>query len=89
MGRKYRQIMEGIQAALSAGALMPGDRLPPQRELANALELTGTVTRAYQEIDKPGSGKGRLAGEPLSSDGKWRNSPSTCSTIGFLGIPPI
>lgn len=60
-GRKYRQIMNGIQAALSAGALQPGDRLPPQRELANALGVTmGTVTRAYREIDKLGLVKGEI-----------------------------
>ena len=60
-GRKYRQIMRGIQAALSAGALRPGDRLPPQRELANALGVTmGTVTRAYREIDKLGLVKGEI-----------------------------
>ena len=60
-GRKYRQIMEGIQSALSAGALQPGDRLPPQRELANALGVTmGTVTRAYREIDKLGLVKGEI-----------------------------
>jgi DNA-binding transcriptional MocR family regulator len=60
-GRKYRQISSGIQQALAAGTLQPGDRLPPQRELADALGVTlGTVTRAYQEIDKLGLVKGEI-----------------------------
>lgn len=60
-GRKYRRIADGIQAALAAGELQPGDRLPPQRELADALGVTlGTVTRAYQEIDKLGLVKGEI-----------------------------
>ncbi len=60
-GRKYRRIAGGIQAALTTGDLHPGDRLPPQRELADALGVTlGTVTRAYQEIDKLGLVKGEI-----------------------------
>lgn len=60
-GRKYRQISRGIQAALAAGSLQPGDRLPPQRELADALGVTlGTVTRAYREIDELGLVKGEI-----------------------------
>lgn len=60
-GPKYRQICTGIQAALAAGELHPGDRLPPQRELADALGVTlGTVTRAYGEIDKLGLARGEI-----------------------------
>ncbi len=58
-GRKYHRIIRGIQAALDDGSLRPGDRLPPQRELADALGVTlGTVTRAYREIVKLGLAKG-------------------------------
>jgi DNA-binding transcriptional MocR family regulator len=60
-GRKYRQISSGIQAAIAAGSLQPGDRLPPQRQLADALGVTlGTVTRAYREIDELGLVKGEI-----------------------------
>lgn len=46
----YRQIAGALEAAVADGALRPGDRLPPQRRLAQALgvDLT-TVTRAYDE----------------------------------------
>lgn len=57
--RKYRQISHGIQCSLAEGRLGPGDKLPPQRELADALGVTlGTVTRAYKELDKLGLVRG-------------------------------
>ncbi len=60
-GRKYRQISGGIREALTDGSLKPGDRLPPQRELADALGVTlGTVTRAYREIEKLGLVNGEI-----------------------------
>lgn len=49
-GPAYLQIAEAIQQAIGAGSLREGDRLPPQRTLAQSLgvDLT-TVTRAYAE----------------------------------------
>ena len=49
-GPRFLQIADALQAALADGALQPGDRLPPQRQLAAQLgvDLT-TVTRAYDE----------------------------------------
>ncbi|TIV91573.1 MAG: GntR family transcriptional regulator, partial [Mesorhizobium sp.] len=43
----YLRIVDALAAARSSGRLQPGDRLPPQRELARFLgvDLT-TVTRA-------------------------------------------
>ena len=51
----YLEIADGIRQDLSRGTLKPGDRLPPQRELAFRLGVTtGTVTRAYAEAEKMG-----------------------------------
>lgn len=49
-GPRFLQIADALQQAVTDGALKPGDRLPPQRELAAhlGLDLT-TVTRAYDE----------------------------------------
>ncbi|MBS7543112.1 PLP-dependent aminotransferase family protein [Ancylobacter oerskovii] len=49
-GPRYLQIVAMIEEAVRAGGLRPGERLPPQRELAGRLgvDLT-TVTRAYTE----------------------------------------
>jgi len=59
-GPKYKAIAQQIAAAVGSGALKPGDRLPPQRELAWALECTvGTISRAYAEAEK----RGLLGGE--------------------------
>ena len=49
-GPVYRAVADAIEAAVRDGRLAPGDRLPPQRQLAQALgvDLT-TITRAYAE----------------------------------------
>lgn len=62
LGPKYLAIAEAIARDVAAGALNPGDRLPPQRMLAEALgvDLT-TITRAYGEAQRLGliEGDGR------------------------------
>jgi DNA-binding transcriptional MocR family regulator len=48
-GPAYLQVVEALARDIRAGRLRPGDRLPPQRDLASSLGVTvGTVTRAYQ-----------------------------------------
>ncbi len=47
----YRQIVQQVELAIRQGKLKPGDRLPPERELAAQLTIArGTVTRAYAEL---------------------------------------
>lgn len=51
----YLEIADAIQQDALSGSLKPGDRLPPQRDLAYRLGVTtGTVTRAYAEAEKMG-----------------------------------
>ncbi|WP_454674893.1 aminotransferase-like domain-containing protein [Achromobacter pestifer] len=54
-GPRYRQIADFIEHAVAENQLQPGDRLPPQRGLAQRLgvDLT-TVTRAYAEAGQRG-----------------------------------
>lgn len=60
-GPKYRTIAEAIAADITGGRLAPGDRLPPQRELAWALGVTvGTVSRGYAEAERNGLVKGTV-----------------------------
>jgi DNA-binding transcriptional MocR family regulator len=60
-GPKYRAIAEAIAADIAGGRLAPGDRLPPQRELAWALRVTvGTVSRGYAEAERNGLVKGTV-----------------------------
>ena len=49
-GPRFLQIADALQAAVTDGSLRPGDRLPPQRQLAAQLDVDlTTVTRAYDE----------------------------------------
>jgi DNA-binding transcriptional MocR family regulator len=49
-GPRFLQIADALQAAVVDGSLKPGDRLPPQRQLAAQLDVDlTTITRAYGE----------------------------------------
>ncbi|WP_432698420.1 PLP-dependent aminotransferase family protein [Marinobacterium sp. YM272] len=74
-GPRYKSLADQIASAIACGELKAGERLPPQRLLADALEVTvGTITRAYKEAErrglveaKVGSGtrvKGKSSDEP-------------------------
>jgi DNA-binding transcriptional MocR family regulator len=54
-GPRYLAIAEAIETDIALGRLAPGDRLPPQRELALRLGLDfTTVARGYVEAAKRG-----------------------------------
>ncbi|MGR2740162.1 aminotransferase-like domain-containing protein [Billgrantia sp. Q4P2] len=54
-GIRYRAIAESIAVAIQSGELSAGQKLPPQRRLADRLGVTvGTVTRAYAEAERQG-----------------------------------
>ncbi|KIQ04189.1 GntR family transcriptional regulator [Agrobacterium tumefaciens] len=49
---RYLQIVDAIEAAIKSGEFSPGERLPPQRKLAERLGIDfTTVTRAYAEAN--------------------------------------
>jgi DNA-binding transcriptional MocR family regulator len=81
------QIVDAIEAAITAGELAPGQKLPPTRELA---ELAGvnhlTAARAYRRLAERGLVAGRVgqgtfvrAAAPVSGDGSpaGRSSDAT------------
>ena len=52
---RYMDILNNLISAVEQGSLLPGDRLPPQRSLADKLNVAvGTVTRAYAEAERRG-----------------------------------
>ncbi|MEZ5209659.1 GntR family transcriptional regulator [Gordonia sp. (in: high G+C Gram-positive bacteria)] len=51
----FAQIADSVRTESCAGRLAPGDRLPPAREVAAALEVNmHTVLRAYQDLRDEG-----------------------------------
>lgn len=63
----YRAIADALESDIAGGALKPGDRLPPQRELADYLRVNlTTVTRAFKLCERKGliyatAGRGTLS----------------------------
>ncbi|APA71179.1 aminotransferase-like domain-containing protein [Janthinobacterium sp. 1_2014MBL_MicDiv] len=61
-GPRFLQIADALQAAVADGSLAPGDRLPPQRQLAARLDVDlTTITRAYDEARRRNLLEGRGA----------------------------
>lgn len=61
-GPRFLQIADALQAAVADGSLRPGDRLPPQRQLAAQLDVDlTTITRAYDEARRRNLLEGRGA----------------------------
>ena len=87
LGSRYQQIAAQIVTAVDDGVLKPGDRLPPQRELAQALgvDLT-TVTRAYTEVRQ----KGLLDAHGASGTYVAYSASGAKGTIDLgMNIPPL
>jgi GntR family transcriptional regulator len=58
----YRQLIDGVRHQIERGSVLPGDRIPPVRVLADALALApNTVARAYRALEDDGwiEGRGR------------------------------
>jgi len=80
----YRRIVETIERGVERGALMPGFRLPPERELARSLHVSrATVVSAYRELEAKGLVRGYVGRGTFvsaSSDGSvpfaWRGKIS-------------
>jgi len=51
----YLQIIDETKRALARGELLPGDRVPAQRDLAKQIKVNpNTVQRAYREMEVQG-----------------------------------
>lgn len=89
-GPKYQAIAQAMADAIAGGDLSPGDKLPPQRDLAYDLGVTlGTVTRAYRELREQGLvhgevGRGTFVA-PAVSDTPSSQAPSSQMTGSLHG----
>jgi len=83
----YIEIADAIRQDLLRGSLKPGERLPPQRDLAYRLGVTtGTVTRAYAEAEKLGLLSGEVGrGSYLKAPGP-RAAPFTPAKQNIAGV---
>jgi DNA-binding transcriptional MocR family regulator len=96
-GPKYLAIAGAISEAITKGTLPPGEKLPPQRNLAYDLGVTlGTVTRAYDEIKRRGLvdgevGRGTyvLPREGKKSELFFLTKPTDNNLIDFTHATPI
>ncbi|MEQ8695545.1 MAG: PLP-dependent aminotransferase family protein [Bauldia litoralis] len=81
-GPRYQAIATAIGDAIEQGTLKPGDRLPPQRDLAWRLGVTvGTVSRGYTLAEQ----RGLVSGEV--GRGTFVREAAASGTGALLGPP--
>jgi len=89
---KYLGIVEALDADIRAGRLRAGDRLPPQRAIAEALQVDlTTVTRAFNEARERGLvdaqvGRGTFVREETAAQSRWSDAPALLDLS--MNIPP-
>lgn len=82
----YEQVRSQVTALVGSGDLRPGERLPPVRRLAGDLGLaTGTVARAYRELEAAGvvETRGRN-GTVVSATGDVTEQRAQSETLAYL-----
>lgn len=85
----YRALADAVGRDIAAGRLPPGARLPPQRDLAEALGVTvPTITRAYALAARRGLvggtvGRGTFVRPPLSAE-----PPDAPVDLSINAVPP-
>ena len=89
---KYLGIVDALEADIRSGRVARGDRLPPQRAIAEALDVDlTTVTRAFNEARRRGlvdaqAGRGTFVSEALAAPGEM---PAPRPLIDLsMNIPP-
>jgi DNA-binding transcriptional MocR family regulator len=88
-GPAYIAIVDAIAADVEARRLRPGDRLPPQRELAEKLGVAvATVTRAYQEAARRGLIAGEIGRGSFVLDHDPGNTTLEPASPGMIDLGP-
>ncbi len=78
---KYKALALMIEQAITCGELAHQQKLPAQRILADELTIThGTVTRAYELVEKRGFVKARLGAGTFVNAGLLGNKPTEGTT---------
>jgi DNA-binding transcriptional MocR family regulator len=92
----YAAIVESLRGDIASGQLLPGDRLPTHRELAQELGVAvGTITKAYREAERQGmifgdGRRGTFVGSALEQRDETARGPSEETLIADLSryFPP-
>jgi DNA-binding transcriptional MocR family regulator len=84
----HERLLAALAGDIAAGALPPGTRLPPQRDLAHAAGLgLGTVTRAYAAAEQQGLISARVGRGSFVAE---RAAPQPDAMIDFSrNLPPM
>lgn len=79
----YEQLRQQLVTMIGSGALAPGQRLPPLRQLAGDLGLAvGTVARTYKELESSGHVVSRRgAGTRVSATAGVRSRAQTMAEL--------
>lgn len=89
-GPKYRAIADAILEAVAMGDLESGEKLPPQRNLAYDLGVTlGTVTRAYQEVERAGVARGEVGRGTFILPPEERSDAKESEQRFWYDTPPV
>ncbi|MGR3570760.1 aminotransferase-like domain-containing protein [Brevirhabdus sp.] len=81
-GPKYRLLSESIGMQIRTGALPPGTRLPPVRNLAWAAGVTpGTVSRAYQLLTDAGLLSAHVGRGTFVADARQRSEVTVAADM--------
>lgn len=91
---KYLGIVEALEADVRSGRVRPGDRLPPHRAIAEALDVDlTTVTRAFNEARRRGLVEAQAGRGSFISEGA--ETPRPLARLGgaplvdlSMNIPP-
>lgn len=79
---KYQAIADELAQHILTGQLPTGERLPPQRKLAQSLAVTaGTVSHAYAILEQRGLAMARIG------DGTYVRSPEQAPSLADSAMP--
>jgi DNA-binding transcriptional MocR family regulator len=92
----YIAIVESLRSDIASSRLLPGDRLPTHRDLAEYLGVAvGTITKAYREAERQGliygdGRRGTFVGSPPERRDERRGAPSDQTRVIDLSsyVPP-
>ncbi|MBR1256353.1 PLP-dependent aminotransferase family protein [Bradyrhizobium sp. AUGA SZCCT0240] len=89
-GAKYLAFVEALAADIERGALRPGIRLLPQREMAQRLGLSvGTVSKAYAEAEARGLTSGEVGRGTFVQGRRPAGTAKPSNTVNLaLNVPP-